>query len=113
MKDVMYRQFICCIQPKKEKTHRTSFVVGGNRINYPGEVATPKAEMMDAKLLFNSVISTHGAHFMTMDIAICYLMNPLKLPEYVKIKLRYIPEEIIAEYKLCDIATADGNVNIN
>ncbi len=35
----------------------TSNVVGGNKINYPGEVTTPTAEMLVAKLLFNSVIS--------------------------------------------------------
>ena len=46
------------------------------------------AKMLVAKLLFNSVISTHGAHFMTMDIANFYLMTPLKRPEYIKIKLR-------------------------
>jgi hypothetical protein len=32
--------------------------VGGNKINYPGEVATPTAKMLVAKLLFNSVVST-------------------------------------------------------
>ena len=68
--------------------------------------------MLVAKLLFNSVISTHGARFMTMDIANFYLMTPFKQPEYAKIKLRDIPEEIIIEYKLRDIATADGNLYI-
>ena len=69
------------------------------------------AEMLVAKLLFNSVISTHGARFMTMDIAKFYLMTPLKV-EYVKIKLRDIPEEIIIKYKLRDLVTPDGNVYI-
>ena len=68
--------------------------------------------MLVAKLLFNSIISTHGARFMTMDIANFYLMTPLKRPEYVKIKLRDIPEEIIVEYKLRDLAAADGNIYI-
>jgi hypothetical protein len=45
------------------------FTVGGDRINYPGKVATPTAEMLVEKMLFNSVISTKGAHFMTMDIS--------------------------------------------
>ena len=112
MKDVTYRQFVHMIRPEKAETHRTRFVVGGNRIIYPGEVATPTAEMLVAELLFNSVISTHGARFMTMDIANFYLMTPLKRPEYVKIKLRDIQEEIIVEYKLLDIATPDGNVYI-
>ena len=39
-------------------------------------------------------------------------MTPLKRPEYVKIKLRDIPEKIIVEYKLRDIATPDGNVYV-
>ncbi len=87
-------------------------MVGGNKINYPGEVATPTTEMLVAKLLFNSVISAHGARFMTMDIANFYLMTPLKHPEYVKIKLIGIPEEIIVEYKLHDLANADSSVYI-
>ena len=49
---------------------------------------------------------------MMMDIANFYLTTPLKRPEYVKIKLRDIPEEIILEYKLRDPATPDGNVYI-
>ncbi len=112
MKDVTYKKFVCKIRPKKKETHCTCFVVGGNKINYPGEVATPTAEMLVAKLLFNSVISTHGARFMTMDIANFYLMTPLKHPEYVKIKLIDIPEEIIVKYKLHDLANADGSVYI-
>ena len=112
MKDVTYGKFVCTIRPEKKETYRTWFVVGGNKINYPGKVATPTAEMLVAKLLFNSVISTQGARFMTMDIANFYLMTPLKRPEYVKIKLSDIPEEIIVKYKLHDLANADGSVYI-
>ncbi len=82
------------------------------KINYPGKVATPIAEMLAAKLLFNSIISTHGAQFMTMDIANSYLMTPLKCSEYVKKKLSDIPEEIIVKYKLHNIANADSSVYI-
>ena len=49
---------------------------------------------------------------MTMDIANFYLMTPLKQPEYVEIKLRDIPEEIILEYNLLELATPDGNIYI-
>ena len=49
---------------------------------------------------------------MTMDIANFYLMTPLKRLEYVKIKLRDIPEEIIIEYKICELTTPDSNVYI-
>ena len=53
--------------------------------------------MLVAKLLFNSVISTKDAKFMTLDISNFYLMTPLKRPEYIRMKLADIPEEIIVE----------------
>jgi hypothetical protein len=56
MKDVTYGQFVCMECPEKTETNRTRFTVGGNCINYPGAVATPTAEMLVAKLLFNSMI---------------------------------------------------------
>ena len=86
--------------------------MGGERINYPGEVATPTADMLVAKLLFNSVVSTKNARFMTMDISNFYLMTPLTRPEYIRINLKDIPEEIITEYNLRKTATADGSVYI-
>ena len=106
-RDVTYGQFVCSVRPEKAEPNRTRFTVGGDRINYPGEVATPTAEMLVAKLLFNSVISTKGAKFMTMDISNFYLMTPLKRPEYIRLKLGDIPDEIIREYKLRDIADND------
>lgn len=51
MKDVTYGQFVCSIRPEKKEQNRTRFTVGGDRINYPGEVATPTAEMLVAKML--------------------------------------------------------------
>ncbi len=77
MKDIAYGQFVCTVQPKKAEPNCTRFTVGGDRINYPGKVATPTAEMLVAKMLFNNIISTRGARFMTMDISNFYLMTPL------------------------------------
>ena len=111
-KDVTYGQFVCTVRPEKAEKNRTRFTVGGDRINYPGEVATPTADMLVAKLLFNSVISTKDAKFMTLDISNFYLMTPLKRPEYIRMKLADIPEEIIVEYKLRNKATPDGSIYI-
>ena len=68
--------------------------------------------MLVAKILFNSVVSTQGAKFMTMDISNFYLMTPLKRPEYIRIKLSDIPEEIINEYNLRELAAPNGSVYI-
>ena len=111
-KDVTYGKFVCSVRPEKKEKNRTRLVVGEDRINYIREVATPAADMLLAKLLFNSVISTKGSRFMTMDISNFYLNTPLTRPEYIKIKLGDIPDEVINEYKLRDKVDSNGYVHI-
>ena len=72
-RDVTYASFLCNVRNKKKERNQTLLVVGGDRTNYTGEVATPTTEMLVAKLLFNSVMSTKGAQFMTVDISNFYL----------------------------------------
>ena len=86
--------------PRKKEMNRTRFTVGRYKIDYPGELATPTADMIVAKILFNIIISTKGDRFMTIDISKIYLMAPLKRPYYICINVRDIPDEIIKEYKL-------------
>jgi hypothetical protein len=109
-KDVTYGSFVCTVRPEKAEPNRTRFTAGGDKINYPGEVATPTAEMLVAKVLFNSVVSTPGAKFMTMDVSNFYLMTPLKRPEYIRVRLADMPTEIINEYKLRDKANHKGHI---
>ena len=76
---------MCSVRPEKKENNRTRFTVGGEKIDYPGEVATLTADMLVAKILFKSIISTKGARFMTIDISNFYLMTPLNCPEYIPI----------------------------
>ena len=57
----------------KPNPNRVRWTAGGDKIQYPGTVSTPTAEMLTAKLLFNSVISTDNARFMGIDISDFYL----------------------------------------
>jgi len=57
--------------------NRTRFIAGGDKCNYLYKVATPTVEMLVAKILFNSVVSTPGTKFMVMDISNFYLMTSL------------------------------------
>jgi hypothetical protein len=109
-KDVTYGQFVCTECPEKKEKNRTRFTIGGDQINYPGEVATPTADLLVAKILFNSTISTPGAKFMTMDISNFYWNLPLPRPEYIRIKISNIPEEIINKYHLQEKAIKTGHV---
>jgi hypothetical protein len=44
MKGDTYGQFACTVRPDKAEPNQTRFTVEGDRINYPGKVATPTAE---------------------------------------------------------------------
>ena len=68
----------------------------------------PTADMLVAKILFNSVVFTKNSKFMTMDISNFYLMIPLKRPEYIRISIKDITDDIINEYKLRDISYNNG-----
>ncbi len=50
--------------------------------------------MLTTKVLLNSVISTNGARFMTIDIKDFYLNTPMVCPEYMRLKLSDIPDNI-------------------
>ena len=110
--DVTYASFVCNVRKEKKEKNRTRCVAGGNLINYPWDVGTATAEMLLVKIFFNSIISTPGAKFMTMDMSNFYLGTPMKRKEYMRIKICDIPKEIVDEYKLDEIATQDGWVYI-
>jgi hypothetical protein len=62
---------ICCnFCPQKEEQHCTRLTVGGNRINYPSNKATPTTDLTTAKLLINSTISMPGLIFLGIDLPI-------------------------------------------
>ena len=99
-------------ETRKSKGEQDKVHYWWGKINYPGAVATPTAEMLVAKILFNSVISTKNAKFMTINISNFYLNSPLPRPEFVEIKINIIPEVIIKEYKLCAKVTPHGYIYI-
>ena len=49
---------------------------------------------------------------MTMEISHFCLMTPLKRPEYIRISIKDIPEEIINEYQLRKIVDDKGFIKI-
>jgi hypothetical protein len=106
----MYGSFVCELKPNKEEKHHTQLTAGGDRINYPEDVGTPTADMTLVKNLLNSIISTKDTRCVTLDIKDFYLITPMKRYKYMHLKLADIPEEIIEEYKLCEIVTDNSYV---
>ncbi len=105
-----YGSYGCEIQQNKEEKHCTQLTAGGDRIHYPDDVGTPTANMTLVKVLLNSIISTENVQCLILDVKDFYLNTPMKRFKYMWLKLNNIPEEIIVEYKLREIATEDGYV---
>jgi hypothetical protein len=61
--------------------------VGGDRLDYSGDVATSTADITTFKILINSTLSTEDASMMMMDIKNYYLSTPLPRFEYIKMLL--------------------------
>ena len=87
-KDVTYALITVLIRPEKiDEPNRTRMVAGGDRIHFQGDAGTPTADLLTVKLLINSIISTPGAKFFTMDIRF--------LPQHANEALRiYAPKTI-------------------
>ena len=83
--------------------------MGGDCINYPGDTGAPMADLPIIKLLWNSVLSTPGAKYFTMDTSIFYLGSLLPRPEYMRLPIKLVPNEIIQKYNLKEIEE-DGMV---
>ena len=98
-KKVTYGKIVCEIKPEKEEKERTRLTVGGNLLDFTGNISTPTASVTTAKCVFNSVVSTPGGRCL-LDIKHFYLNNILPDPEIMRIPLKIIPQEIIDAYDL-------------
>jgi hypothetical protein len=99
-----YTQFCCSIRPQKTEQERTRITVGGDRINYEGDVSTRTADLTTSKCLWNSVLAKRkqgcDACYACYGISNFYLNTPMEKPEYMRFKIEDIPEEIFKQYKL-------------
>ena len=99
-RQVCHTSVVCEIRPDKDDPNRTRITVAGNRIIYPGDVATRTGGLELVKLMINSVLSKRGAKAVCYDIKNFYLDTPMDEPEYVRIKLKDVPKEFLEEYNL-------------
>ncbi len=74
---VMYTCIVINHKPQKDDPNRVRITVGSNLINYPYELTTRTADMVSAKIMWNSVVSTPGAMFGGANIKNMYLKMPL------------------------------------
>jgi hypothetical protein len=109
---VTYCKQEATIRPIKSETHRVRNVAGGNRLDFLGPTATQTDIVTAIKLLLNSTISTPGARFSAFDINHFYYGTPMSRYEYMKVHISKFPDEIVDEYDLRWLATADGWIHM-
>ncbi len=98
--DVAHTRVVCDVRPTKPDPDRTRITIGGNTIDYIGNCGTKTASLETVKLIINSTLSTPNAQCATSDLANFYLNTPLDRPEYARIHISVMPQEIVDEYNL-------------
>jgi hypothetical protein len=108
---ITYGTIVCDYKPHKKEKERVRLTVGGDRLDYSGDVATSTANITTFKILINSTLSAKDAAMTMMDIKNYYLGTPLPRFEYMKMPLSRFPEEIVQKYNL-DALSVDGWVYV-
>jgi hypothetical protein len=108
---ITYGKIVCNYKLHKKEKERVRLTVGGDILDYSGDVATSTADITTFKILINSTLYTEEAAMMMMDIKNYYLGTPLPWFEYMKMLLSRFPEEIVQKYNLNALAV-DGWVYI-
>jgi hypothetical protein len=85
---------------------------GGDRLDYDGKTSTDTARLETTKIHLNSVISTKEARHLCLDIGNMYLNTKLLSPEYMRIHISLIPDEIKEEYNAEDFVDENGYVYV-
>jgi hypothetical protein len=79
--------------------------VGGDRLDYSGDIATSTADITTFKILTNRTLSTEDTAMMMMDIKNYYIGTPMSRFEYMKmLVLSRFPDEIVQKYNLNALA---------
>jgi hypothetical protein len=68
--------------------------------------------MVTVKIHLNSIVSTKGARYSTIDLKDFYLNTPMVCPEFMRMKLAELPKDFAGIYKLHDLVDANGFVSI-
>jgi hypothetical protein len=106
-RNITYGKIVCDYKPHKKEKERVRLAVGGDILDYSGDVATSTADITTFKILINSTLSTKDSAMMMMEIKNYYLGTLLPRFEYMKMLLSRFPEEIIQKYNLNALAV-DG-----
>ena len=89
---VNYLCIVCDIQPQKKGIYWVHITVGTEKSIDNGPVSTPTADLMTAKVHWNSVLSTPNAKYLIVEVKNFYLNNPINNKEFHKKAINLTPQ---------------------
>ena len=98
-----YLRLVVADRPTKANPRRVCFTVGGDRTKCPGDTSTKVADLPTAKVLLNSVTSTPGSRFVSVDTKDFYLSNPVHRFEYTRTPTSNTPKKVFDQYNLAPL----------
>jgi len=105
---------VCDYRPLKDEPWRVRLTIGGDKLDYAEETASPAANLLETKLLINSVsYDAHkGARVLGIDIKDLFLLTllPEGEREYMRIHSKYFNDEMRKLYNIDSIIAEDGFV---
>ena len=82
---VTYATYVLDYIPLKSDPYRVRITLWGDKLQYLEDAGPPASNIIETKILLNSVISDacKGARFMSMDLKDYFLNTPMHRPEYI------------------------------
>ena len=105
---------VCDIRPLKEEINRIRMTIGGDKLPYEFDTASPATDLIETKLIINSVISEFdkGARFCSIDLKDFFLhtLLPPGEREYMRIHYKYFDDELKKLYNIDEVVADDNYV---
>lgn len=99
-------------RPEKiDNPWRARITAGGDKLDYDGETMVNSANHTVIKCHWNSVLSSPGHKYATMDAGNMYLESNLPKSRYARFKLKQIPLAIQIKYNLAQFVGQSGYVH--
>jgi hypothetical protein len=91
-RQITHGKIVCDYKPHKKEKERVRCTVGGDILDYSGEVATSTADITTFNVLINITLYTKDAYMIMMDIKNYYIGAPLPRYGYMRMLLSRFPE---------------------
>ena len=109
---ITYANMVCDERPLKKEQFRVRLTIGGDKLIFLGDTGSPAADLLETKLMANSIISDapKGARCLNLDIKDFFLQSYLPSPEYMRIHSRYFSKRFRKLYNIEMKIAPDGYV---